>query len=125
MCLVLLVLLVTNPLAMPPQPAFDGLQPKSNDLQLTCLGFRVACGIQISTHVNERVCNYVCMLAPCIVPTTTFLASPPLPRCLASWAEHLHLAQKGDQANILRAHHLLSLYGNTEHNQKDPEPPTG
>ena len=29
--------LVTNLLAMAPQPAFDGLQPKSDDLQLSCL----------------------------------------------------------------------------------------
>ena len=29
--------LVTNLLAMAPQPAFDGLQPKSDGLQLLCL----------------------------------------------------------------------------------------
>ena len=31
-CLVCLVFLVANLLAMAPQPAFDGLQPKSDDL---------------------------------------------------------------------------------------------
>ena len=33
-CLVFLVLLVTNLLALAPQPAFDDLQPKSDDPQL-------------------------------------------------------------------------------------------
>ena len=56
--------LVTNLLAMAPQPALDGPQPKSDDLQLTCFvllkpfsppGFRVACGNQIRTRVNKCV----------------------------------------------------------------------
>ena len=51
--------LVTNLLAMAPQPAFNGLQPKSDHLQLTCfvllrplfyLGCRVANRLRVSTH---------------------------------------------------------------------------
>ena len=57
---VFLVFFVTNLLVMAPQPAFDGLQPKSVDLQLTCLILqalfspRFPCGVG---HSDQYACQ--------------------------------------------------------------------